>query len=987
MKKLTFILSALFVLLVVSCTNELENTLQEGKLTFSSISASMGDLPTARVHLEGDGKVVWDLYDQLGVWSDEIHSPIPFTCTNVTETEATFSEGNISGSKFYAYSPLYSHNTVNDNELSFFLPSQCEYDEGATYFEQAPIVAKSNTNEFKFKHTCGYIRFSLTGTKKIKSLTLRGHNNEKIAGYGTIDLDSDVPVFILTDGIEFQKITLTDLQLSSTNSTDFFFAVPVGDFTKGLSLEIEYLNDNSSVSSVRKITTKTIKISRSVIKNFTVFDTDDLIEESGEDKIHSALMAFYNATDGANWYNSTNWGSDKPFSEWYGLIVENGQVTQINLDYNNLKGNIPEEIVSLKFLKHLNLGANKIDSIPSFLGELSLLESIKMPNCNLSGKIPEEVVSLAHLRYLYLNENNLEGDINILSNLSNTIEEVHLGSNSLSGSIPADLGDKTNLKYLDMSFNKITGNIPQEIEKLLALEELYLGDNMLSGIIPDGIGKLIKLTKIDLSQNNLSGNIPEGLSKLPLLSFLHLGWNELSGGIPYVLGDCPALEELHLYNNKLEGEIPAELANIETLKILHLSDNMLSGEIPKEIANLINLETLSFASNQLTGMIPEEFINLSKLKYLYLDNNKLNGECSVEMTEFIENLDFYTIVQQNGYELKINFYISTDFSKDGIVQKLQTHSKGNGINFVITIDGFSDRQITDGTVDGYLQKAYEALFSEEPYVTFKDYFDVYTVLTVSRREIIGEDIALKTTYIGDKYSLNYDKVEEYVQKVPAFNGGITNNTHILVLLNDKSYYRANCAYTSYGSIACSNILLDDNDMVKTIRHETLGHGVGRLGDEYVEAVEPGTTTNNPYEGYYPEENKQGIWDIHQQDFYLNVDVTNDSGQIVWKEFLNNDDYKVEKIGIYEGALLYAKGAYRPTEQSIMRHNVGGFNAPSRWAIYKHILEAAGETPTFEAFLEYDKKNLNTTSAVSARSVSEEPFDTRKLGAPPVFLNR
>ena len=37
-----------------------------------------------------------------------------------------------------------------------------------------------------------------------------------------------------------------------------------------------------------------------------------------------ALIALYNATDGDNWENNTNWCSDKPLNEWYGdPVVDN----------------------------------------------------------------------------------------------------------------------------------------------------------------------------------------------------------------------------------------------------------------------------------------------------------------------------------------------------------------------------------------------------------------------------------------------------------------------------------------------------------------------------------------------------------------------------------------------------------------------------------------------------------------------------------------
>ena len=133
--------------------------------------------------------------------------------------------------------------------------------------------------------------------------------------------------------------------------------------------------------------------------------------------------------------------------------------------------------------------------------------------------------------------------------------------------------------------------------------------------------------------------------------------------------------------------------------------------------------------------------------------------------------------------------------------------------------------------------------------------------------------------------------------------------------------------------------------------------------------------------------KQGIWDEHKRGWYLNVDVTNDPEKIVWKDFLSNPDYASENIGIYEGALLYERGAYRATDYSIMRHNTGDFNAPSRWAIYKHIMEIAGEEYSLETFFEYAKKNLVQTRSAGSKSAQSTPIDTRKLGAKPVFLNR
>ena len=59
-----------------------------------------------------------------------------------------------------------------------------------------------------------------------------------------------------------------------------------------------------------------------------------------------ALIALYNATDGANWTNT--WDLDADITTWYGITLdEDGSVTHIELSNNNLIGFIPSEIGNL----------------------------------------------------------------------------------------------------------------------------------------------------------------------------------------------------------------------------------------------------------------------------------------------------------------------------------------------------------------------------------------------------------------------------------------------------------------------------------------------------------------------------------------------------------------------------------------------------------------------------------------------------------------
>ena len=49
-----------------------------------------------------------------------------------------------------------------------------------------------------------------------------------------------------------------------------------------------------------------------------------------------ALVALYNATDGPNWRNNTNWLSDAPMGEWHGVTTDdNGRVAHLSLDFNS----------------------------------------------------------------------------------------------------------------------------------------------------------------------------------------------------------------------------------------------------------------------------------------------------------------------------------------------------------------------------------------------------------------------------------------------------------------------------------------------------------------------------------------------------------------------------------------------------------------------------------------------------------------------------
>jgi len=68
------------------------------------------------------------------------------------------------------------------------------------------------------------------------------------------------------------------------------------------------------------------------------------------------LVNLYNSTNGANWTNKTGWLSTNMPCSWYGITCSAGHVTEIELDYNNVSGTLPN--LNLPNLTRFSLRGN-----------------------------------------------------------------------------------------------------------------------------------------------------------------------------------------------------------------------------------------------------------------------------------------------------------------------------------------------------------------------------------------------------------------------------------------------------------------------------------------------------------------------------------------------------------------------------------------------------------------------------------------------------
>ena len=190
-----------------------------------------------------------------------------------------------------------------------------------------------------------------------------------------------------------------------------------------------------------------------------------------------ALDRLYRATNGPDWTDNTNWLTDAPTEEWYGVVAVDlpflgpAPVRILNLNNNNLGGSLPMDVGQLWTLEELNLGSNRISGeIPATIGKLEYLGKLNLSDNQLSGEIPAELGRLEELEVLALDKNQLTGvlpaELGYLANL----RELHLQENeSLNGPLPDSF---TNLELQTLNLGETELCVPASPEFQTWIEEI-----------------------------------------------------------------------------------------------------------------------------------------------------------------------------------------------------------------------------------------------------------------------------------------------------------------------------------------------------------------------------------------------------------------------------------------------------------------------------------------------------------------------------------
>ncbi|CAN0863412.1 Receptor-like protein EIX2 [Linum grandiflorum] len=313
------------------------------------------------------------------------------------------------------------------------------------------------------------------------------------------------------------------------------------------------------------------------------------------------------------------------------------RLTSLDLQMNDLRGPVPDELRNLTSLRALRLSWNMFN-----------------------GSIPNWLFSFRHLEVLDIRQNVLAGDVAIgIGNLTSLIH-LDLTSNhrlTFEGGIPASFRSFCELKSLELSYIKLQQNVSELLQifedcSSSTLERLYLDHCQLFGQLTDQIRKFKRLTHLMLEDNSISGPLPMSFGELASLHYANLARNQINGTIPTSFGRLAKLGFVDISHNSMDGIVSPEVhfANLtklfnfqaagnqiilkakpdwvppKLLTILDLSSWYVGPGFPKWLQSIQYLKSLDLSNSGIAEPIPDWFWSSHPVfYYLNLSHNQIFG--------------------------------------------------------------------------------------------------------------------------------------------------------------------------------------------------------------------------------------------------------------------------------------------------------------------------------------------------------------------------
>ena len=1007
----------------VAC-NETEERGSEAR----TINAVIVQQPDTRTSLNGPDangvyRTVWSPGDQIMVFSGDL--ACRYILKSGENTNKGVFEGYGNSEDLVAVYPLSIGISRTGATIEVGLPEVQEYVSGNIPLGAYPMLGIYGDETFSFRNLCSVLKVPMFGDATVKSITFTPNNaGVKASGKAVINVNS-TQLEMDDNSKPSVKLDCPDVKLSA-QPTDFHFVVPAQIYPGGFTLTIA--TDKGDVVKTLK---SDITLDRSVLYPIEAFECkidskENIIFEDANFKAY--LVANFD-TDG-----------DGEISKEEALAIT--KIIVGTKDIESLAGiehmaNLtelrcegpwsifePEEdpegkLKTLDVSKNVNLtilycGFNQLTSLD--VTNNPKIEQLRCAGNNLNSLDVSKNTELIEFEAY----NNRLSSIDVSNNPE--LEYIDLTNNQIKS---IDVSNNPELDYIDLTNNQIKSI---DVSKNLELERITCSDNKLTSI---DVTNNQKLTTLNISGNSIVeidlGNNPDlkylyceknKISELELsnnkkLKSLNVNDNNLTS---LTVNCCPEIKTLKANNNLIKEMDISELTSLfdfycsgNPLETLYVFDGQIDALFEKEIPSttkivvkgtepgedevftvtptLFDIDgyeqdiTMTVTANISYSIDsqPEWISKKSDNSGVYTFTVSANTTSSSRSGEIIfknVNNSFLTVTVKQG----IQTYTSSDYSQDGQVTKIHSATVGKGIDVVFVGDAFADKD--QELFNKYVELGKEAFFTEEPFKSTKDRFNIYRIGSVSKNGIItqeGGDTKFSAQFgQGTNISGDDKAVFSFVQeKIPSVD---LTKTIIFVIINKAKYAGTCWMYTNNMAICYVPLCRDETDYAQTLRHEGCGHGFGKLADEYF------------YDsmGRIPDDKVSELkkWKGFAYGFYENVDLTSDPNTILWSKFISDSRYS-GKVDVYEGGYTYPYGVYRPTDNSIMRYNTGGFNAPSREAIYKKIMkfsEGNAWTYDYETFVAFDApaRSAEAVTRAAAQCAAVDKANFIPL-APPVMV--
>lgn len=263
-----------------------------------------------RVQLDAECKTVWNADDLVSVfYRSDANDCWRFMGETGDRTgllvSKTSNEPTITTNEVVAVYPYNAGYCIDasDKTLSVRIPATQRYENGSYGIGANIMVSTGTGRDISLKSVCGWIKLQLTGSGKVTKVTLRGNDDEQIAGLATVNY-ADYSLSLIADGLGnaaadgevggtlvndrdyVREITLDcgeGVALNADTPTAFYFVLAPQTFEKGITITA-MCDDGTRMT---KSTSNSITVERNhivpmeTIEYESTYSVGDLYNENG----------------------------------------------------------------------------------------------------------------------------------------------------------------------------------------------------------------------------------------------------------------------------------------------------------------------------------------------------------------------------------------------------------------------------------------------------------------------------------------------------------------------------------------------------------------------------------------------------------------------------------------------------------------------------------------------------------------------------------